>query len=213
MNSLFRQPILKAVSFISRLYTYKLGQRLSGYRNVLYTAWLRHYIGRIGDNSMIAYPCSMQGGGSRRISIGDHTCIKSHCILGCWEEYNDQAFSPSIVIGNNCCIGEYNHITACNKITVGDGLLSGRFVYIGDNTHGGFSWKEADIPPAMRTLQSKGEVIIGKNVWLGDKVTILGGVTIGDNVIIGANSVVTRDIPSNCIAAGGPAKIIKQLDK
>ena len=55
-------------------------------------------------------------------------------------------------------------------------------------------------------LCSKGPVVIEDNVWIGDKVTILGGVTIGDNAIIGANSVVTHDIPSNCMAAGMPAK-------
>jgi acetyltransferase-like isoleucine patch superfamily enzyme len=73
------------------------------------------------------------------------------------------------------------------------------------------SWGEASIPPVKRTLKSKGEVKIGNNVWIGDKATILGGVTIGDNVIIGANSVVTHDVPSNCVAAGNPAKIIKKI--
>lgn len=74
------------------------------------------------------------------------------------------------------------------------------------------SWKEADIPPHMRHLVSKGEIIIGRNVWIGDKVSIFGGVTIGDNVIIGAGSIVTHDLPSNCMAAGIPAKVIKSLD-
>ena len=82
---------------------------------------------------------------------------------------------------------------------------------IGDNAHGGLSWEESMIPPIRRQLVSKGEIKIGENVWICDKVTILGGVTIGDNVIIGADSIVTHDIPSNSIAAGIPAKIIKQL--
>ncbi len=62
-------------------------------------------------------------------------------------------------------------------------------------------------------MQSKGSVTIGKNVWLGDKVAILPGVTIGDNVIVGANSVVTSNIPSDCIAAGIPATIKRKLEK
>ena len=62
------------------------------------------------------------------------------------------------------------------------------------------------------TTQSKGEVEIGNNVWIGDKATILAGVVIGDNVIVAANSVVTKSVPSNTIVAGSPAKIIKQLD-
>ena len=56
---------------------------------------------------------------------------------------------------------------------------------------------------------TKGEIIIGNNVWLGDNVCVLPGVTIGDNVIVGANSVVTKDIETNTVAAGVPAKEIK----
>jgi acetyltransferase-like isoleucine patch superfamily enzyme len=197
---------------VSKACPYSLSQRLKGYRNKLYTVWLRHFVGQMGEQSFIHYPCSLQGGGQKRISIGHHTCIQSHGILGCWVKYGkEQSFTPEIIIGNHCSIGEYNHITAINKITIGDGLLTGRYVYIGDNAHGGLSWEEAEIPPAQRHLTSKGEIIIGNNVWIGDKVTILGGVTIGDNVIIGTNSVVTHDIPSNCMVVGVPAKVIKQL--
>ena len=120
-------------------------------------------------------------------------------------------FSPSIIIGDDCLIGEYNHITACNKITIGDGLLTGRYVYIGDNSHGELSWEFASVPPLQRPLISKGEVIIGKNVWIGDKATVLSGVQIGNNVIVAANSVVTKDVPSNTIVAGVPAIVVKQL--
>lgn len=198
---------------VGKIYSYKLGQRLICCRDVIYTMWIRNFMGEIPLDSSIAYPCSLQGGGQKNIIIGHHSAIQSHCIIGCWEKYGKkQLFNPSIVIGDYCSIGEYNHITACNKVLIGNGLLTGRFVYIGDNSHGGLSWEEADIPPVKRHLQSKGEIIIGNNVWIGDKVTILGGVTIGDNVIIGAGSIVTHDVPSNCMAAGMPAKVIKQLD-
>lgn len=173
--------------------------------------WIRNFIGHFGDNSRIHYPCSLQGGGQNRIAIGNNTTIQSHCILGCWEKYGDQNFTPSILIGNYCNIGEYSHITACNKINIGDGLLTGRFVYIGDNSHGGLSEAESKIPPIYRKLQSKGEIVIGNNVWIGDKVTILAGVHIGDNVIVAANSVVTKDIENNSIVAGAPAKLVKRL--
>lgn len=197
---------------VSRIYTYSLSERLHGYQDVLYTMWIRNFIGHVGKDSIIARPCSLQGYGQRNIFIGDYTSIQSHCILGCWKKYGEQCFTPTLTIGNHCSIGEYNHITSCNKITIGDGLLTGRFVYIGDNSHGGLSWDEASTPPSLRPLQSKGEIIIGNNVWIGDKVTILGGITIGDNVILGASSIVTHDIPSNCMAVGAPAKIVKQLN-
>ena len=195
----------------SKIYSYNLSIRLQCYRNVIYSLWIRNFFGKMPLDSYIAYPCSLQGGGQKRISIGNNTGIQSHCILGCWEKYGDQSFSPSITIGDNCSIGEYNHITSCNKITIGNGLLTGRYVYIGDNSHGGLNPDESFICPVERKLVSTGEVAIGNNVWIGDKATILS-VHIGDNVIVAANAVVTKDVPSNCVVAGVPAKIVKKLD-
>jgi acetyltransferase-like isoleucine patch superfamily enzyme len=198
--------------FFSFLYPYKLHQKLQSARKVFYTLWIRNFIGHVGEHSRICNPCSLQGGGQKNVSIGDYTEIQSHTILGCWVRFGQQEFpNASITIGNHCVIGEYNHITACNKITIGDGLLTGRYVIISDNSHGGLSREEADIEPIKRALKSKGEVVIGNNVWLGDKVAVLAGVHIGNNVIVAANSVVTKDIPDNCMAAGTPATIIKTL--
>lgn len=196
----------------SILYSYDTSYKLRQLKNLLYSLWICHFLSSVGNNSRIYYPCKLWGGGSKRIHIGEGTTIQGHCILGCWIKYAGDSFTPSIKIGDNCNIGEHTHITAINKITIGNGLLTGHYVYIGDNSHGGFSVEEAKIPPIRRKLQSKGEVVIGNNVWIGDKATILAGVHIGDNVIIGANSVVTHDIPSNCMAAGMPAKVIKQLE-
>lgn len=211
MQTIIKMLLGYLMWILSKLYPYSLSERLRGRLDCIYTMWLRNFIGHVGRSSTISMPCSLQGGGQKNIRIGDYTNIQKCSVLGCWIEYGKQHFSPPITIGNHCNIGEYNHITSCNKITIGDGLLTGRFVYIGDNSHGGLSWEEAAIPPARRALKSKGEIKIGNNVWIGDKVTILGGVTIGDNVIIGANSVVTHNVPSNCVAVGNPAKIIKRL--
>lgn len=187
-------------------------ENISKIRNLIYTCWIKNFIGGIGVNSKICYPCSLWGGGSKHITIGERTIIQGHCILGAWVKYAGEQFTPTIMIGNDCNIGEHTHITSINKIMIGNGLLTGRYVYIGDNSHGGFSCEEANIPPIRRKLLSKGKVVIGNNVWIGDKATILAGVTIGDNVIVGANSVVTKNIPPNTIVAGVPAKIIKQLE-
>lgn len=154
----------------------------------------------------------MQGDDYKHIQIGNNTSIGAHTILGCWNKYQDQIFNPQIIIGNNCTIGEYCQITATHLIQIGDGILTGRYVYIGDNAHGGLSNEESTIPPVKRKLVSKGGVCIGKNVWIGDRVSILGGVTIGDNVIIGAGAVVTHNIPSNSLVAGMPAKVIKRIE-
>jgi len=211
MKFLIKTIVASLMWIVSKIYPYSLSERLRGYRDSLYTLWIRHFIGSIGDTSRIFYPCKLWGGGSEFINIGDDTIIQSNCVLGSWIKYADVTYTPSITIGDNCNIGEYTHISAIKKITIGNGLLTGRYVYIGDNSHGGFNVEETAIPPIKRKLQSKGEIVIGNNVWIGDKATILGGVHIGDNVIVGANSVVTKDVPSNTMVAGMPAIIIKKL--
>lgn len=198
-------------ALLSKVLPYGLFQCFACYRNLIYTYWIRQFVGSLGDNSIVEVPCRLSGGGRRFISIGNNVHIQSHCILGCWVEYGSQRFSPSITIGNHCDIGEYTHISSCNKVTIGNGLLTGRFVYIGDNNHGGLSSEESLILPAERKLCSKGEVVIGNNVWIGDKATILAGVHLGDNVIVAANAVVVSSFPSNCLIGGVPAKILRQL--
>lgn len=211
MKKIVKKMTALLMRIICKIYPYSLNQRFLAFRDAIYTMWIRNFIGHLGKLSTVAYPCSLQGGGGRRIVIGEGTFIQGNSVLGCWERYGNQLFNPSIIIGNNCSIGEYNHITACNKIVIGNGLLTGRFVLISDNSHGSLSVMEATIKPDERPLLSKGAIHIGDNVWIGDKASILSGVNIGDNVIIAANAVVTKDIPDNCLVAGVPAKIVKHF--
>ena len=216
---MIRSLVKRFASFVmwvvSKLYPLGLSQRLSSKRNQLYTLWIRHFLGDMGECTQIEYPCHLQGGALKHIRIGHHTSIKSHVVLGCWDHYDAyngrQTFSPEVIIGSHCYIGEYTQITACSRITIGDYLLTGRYVYIGDNSHGGFSVEESSIPPVQRELRSKGEIVIGNKVWIGDKATILSGVHIGNHVIVAANAVVLSDVPDNCMVAGVPARIVKQL--
>lgn len=210
-----KQVIKKLLNFLlwlfSHIYTYRLHCWFNDKRKGVYTMWIRTFLGEVGEKSRFERPLLLQGGGLHCIKIGSHTFIAHHTVIGCWEHYGNEHFEPEIIIGDYCSIGEYCHLTAIQKISIGDGLLTGRFVYIGDNAHGGLSYEEADTRPVRRHLTSKGEIRIGRNVWIGDKVSIFGGVTIGDNVIVGAGSIVTHDIPANCMVAGAPAKIVKQL--
>ncbi len=118
---------------------------------------------------------------------------------------------PSIDIGCNVSIGAFNHITAINKIVIGNGVMTGKWVTITDNSHGTTDYESLSLQPTKRFMKSKGPVIIEENVWIGDKATILPNVHIGKGVVVAANSVVTKDVPPYCIVAGNPAKIIKEL--
>lgn len=127
-----------------------------------------------------------------------------------------------IEIGNNCKIGSGSEILCVDSVSIGDYTAVATDVTIVDNnnhplnpqfrlymrttTHGSDSrsWIHSDHKP----------IIIGKNCWIGSHVRIQKGVTIGDNSIIAACSVVTKDVPANSIAAGNPAKIVKtDIDK
>ena len=115
-----------------------------------------------------------------------------------------------MIIGDSVSIGAFNHITCTNRIVIGDGVLTGKFVTVTDNSHGNTDYDSLHIKPNDRDVVSKGPVVIGNNVWIGDKATILPGVTIGDGAIIAANAVVTKDVPAYSVAAGNPARIIKK---
>lgn len=213
ISSLLKNILNFIFRMISHLFTYKCYVWLRFRLDNIYSAWIRNFVGSIGKHSKICFGVRIGGDFPQKIKIGDFSTIGSKTCLACYGVFNNQHYpNASIKIGNFCSIGEYNHITACNKITIGDGLLTGRYVLISDNSHGGLSVEESEMYPADRKLQSKGEIVIGNNVWLGDCVAILPGVHIGDNVIVGVGAVVTKNLPSNCIAAGVPAKVIKKLD-
>lgn len=137
----------------SYAYTYRISRWFASKRNRLYTFWVSNFIGEVGKGCTFQYPLRLQGGGNSRIHIGDRTSIQSFSILGCWVRYGkDEQHDPYITIGSDCNIGEFCQITAIRRISIGDGLLTGRFVYIGDNAHGSLSWEESDTPPAKRHL-------------------------------------------------------------
>ena len=101
-------------------------------------------------------------------------------------------------------------MSGINKITIGNGVLVGSNCFITDNFHGYSDRKDVDIIVADREITSKGPVVIGDNVWIGRNSCIMPNVTIGKGAIIGANSVVTHDVPPYSVVAGAPARIIKK---
>lgn len=151
--------------------------------------------------------------GEHHISIGTNTHIGDFGRLTAYPYYQhtQQHFTPNISIGNDCSIGPQSHITAINNIVIGNNVLMGPRVLITDNSHGTTTLACLETPPIKRPLVSKGEVIIGNNVWIGEGAMIMPNVHIGEGAIIACNSVVTTDIPSFAIAAGSPATVVKSL--
>ena len=146
------------------------------------------------------------------IRIGDRFIGGRNLKLQAWLMFsgNNTMFTPELVIGNNVSIMDNCQISCLKSVKIGDNCLFGENVFITDNFHGNSDFDDMLLPPTKRNLAFKGEVNIGSNVWIGRNVCIMPGVQIGDGAIIGANAVVTEDIPSYCVAAGVPAKIIKK---
>lgn len=204
-----KQVIFFIGKIIHFLFPYSLVSKLYRYRRIVYTGWISSDFKRIGKNTKIEPGLSLYNG--KNIEIGNNCCIGHHSFLTAISSENYKT-DPKIVIGNNCIMGSDIHITAINTVKIGNYVRTGKSILITDNSHGDANNKNHLVyPPNLRPVFSKGPVIIGDNVWIGEKVAIMPGVTIGDGAIIGANSVVTKDIPPYCIAAGCPAKIIKNL--
>lgn len=162
----------------------------------------------ISNGAVIRYPSiRIEGPG---ISIGRNSFIGKNAVVTTWKTKMFE--DPRILIGEGTNIGQNCHITAINRIEIGNYVLTGKFITITDNSHGSITYEDMRVDPNKRSLVSKGPVIIEDNVWLGDKVTICPNVRIGKGAIIGANTVVTKDIPAYSVAVGNPAKIIKTLE-
>jgi len=123
--------------------------------------------------------------------------------LTVWSNFGERG---CITIGDYCLICPGVRISAATEIIIGDSCMMAQEACITDSDwHGLYDRSQ----PVGQTAA----VRIGNNAWIGDSAMVCKGVTIGDNSIIGAGSIVTKDIPPNVIAAGNPAVVIKKLDK
>ncbi len=167
-------------------------------------------VGNLGRNSKLMLP--IQTHGLENVFIGDNFDCGERLKLRTFNKWENKSYSPKVTIGDNVCIQSDCHISAINSVEIGNDVLIASFVYISDHQHGVPDYSDVkSTPPLQRDLTSKGPVKIGDKVWIGEKVTILPGVTIGECSIIGAGSVVTKDVPPYSVVVGNPAKVIKSI--
>lgn len=117
----------------------------------------------------------------------------------------------TLVVGNNCEMGDMTHIVALNCVEIGDNVLIASKCFISDTSHGCYVGEKQDSPetlPNKRDLVT-GKTKIGNNVWIGENTVILAGADIGDGCIVGANSIVCKEIPEGSIVVGNN-RIIKK---
>lgn len=151
--------------------------------------------------------------GRKYIDFGEQLTTGVGCRFDCFP--GNEPSTKKLVFGKNVQINDYVHIVAMNKVIIGDNVLMASHVFISDNSHGCYKGCDNDsnpmVPPTKREYYTA-PISIGNNSWIGEGVIIMPGVTIGEGCVIGAHSVVSRNIPNYSIAVGSPAKIIKQYN-
>lgn len=161
------------------------------------------------DARIIRFPIDIRGKKFIQISKGFTTGV------GCRIEAYPQNKEKTLFIGENFQMNDYVHITATEKVIIGKNVLLASKIYISDSSHGSYAGDEKDSSPDSIPMERKmvsKPVIIEDNVWLGEFVSVLPGVTIGKGSIVGANSVVAKSLPPYVIAVGSPAKAIKKYN-
>ncbi len=156
-----------------------------------------------GKHSRILKPLRIAN--SRYMKIGNNVYIDKFAYL-CTEKIGE--LDPVFVIEDNVKIGNYNHIVGTNCLIIEKDVLTADRVYISDNYH---EYIDTAIPIKSQGVKSKGPVIIGEGSWIGDNVSIIS-CKIGKHCIIGANSVVIKDVPDYSVAVGCPARIVKKYN-
>jgi len=159
-----------------------------------------------GERSMIMWP-PMTIFNEQYISIGQDTLIGPGIALSAGMVPGQECLLPVVVsIGDRCLIGRGSGIVGHFSITIGNDVWTGHHVYITDQNH---AYTDIDRPISQQS-QPERSVTIGDGSWIGHGAVILPGVNIGKHVVIGANAVVTKNLPDFCVAVGSPAKIVRR---
>ena len=170
----------------------------------LFKFFFAHRFKGYGVRTSLVFPIGIEG--PENIVLGDDVYVGFNAYLAAKALTGGQ--SCLLEIGSGTKIGRFNHIYATRRIIIGSKVLTANGVYISDNQHG---YQDPKIPIVDQPVVQCGSVEIGDGSWLGHNVCVLG-VRIGSHCVIGANAVVTRDIPAYCVAAGAPAVILRRYD-
>lgn len=154
---------------------------------------------KLGDHVYISALGKMGVIFGNNVGIGAYSRIVVSTSLNHLGEY--------IKIGDNVGIGEFAYLGGAGGLEIGNDCIVGQYLSCHPENH---NYSEAHKAYRYQGVTRKG-IKIGKNCWIGSKVTILDGVNIGDNCVIAAGSVVTKSMPANSVIGGVPAKVIKEI--
>lgn len=188
MNHLVQLIALFSLVFYPR----KLESKMNSLFNKIYSYRIKGNFCKCGDDFLCERRIRLCN--PQFIKIGRRVEVFSTSILAVHRNGETYKYGH-ISIGDNVTIGEGSHITSANSVIIGNNVLLGRRCTITDNSHGRTDFENMIKPPLERTIVSKGSVRICDNVWMGDNVIVLPGVTIGEGCVIGASSVISHSTP------------------
>lgn len=177
---------------------------LDGLRGRLFRLVFGRSFKAFGRGSIVVAPAAIEG--AANIAIGADVTVARGGTLAAVP--HTSAPSCELRIGDGCQIGRFNHIYATRSVVLGTKVLTASGVYISDNRHGFDATDQAVIDQPIVQLA---DTSIGDGSWIGHGACIFG-VRVGRNCVIGANAVVTRDLPDYSVAVGVPARIIRRFD-
>jgi acetyltransferase-like isoleucine patch superfamily enzyme len=186
-----------------RLYPYILG---AVGNNVVFGRGitLRHpHKIRIGHNVIIDDYCVLdaKGQSNKGISIGDDVFIGRNTIIYCKD--GEIEIQPRANISFNCVV------FSSHRVQIGPETMVAAYCYI--MSGGSYEYHRSEVSFSAQDGYAKGPTLIGEGCWLGAKVVVLDGVTIGDRTVIGAGAVVTKPLPSDAVAVGVPAQVVQPV--
>ena len=183
-----------------------LWERVSDWATIRPTSRRARRFLAFGEGSAICFPIGALFG-ERHIRIGAATVIGPNASLSAGvSPWQDLGTAEVVTIGDGCLIGKGAGIVGHERIVIGNGVFTGHYVYITDANHG---YEDTTLPVGKQFGPSK-PVHIGDGAWLGHGAVVLPGASIGCNVVVGAGSVVTGDIPAYSVAVGNPARVIRR---
>jgi acetyltransferase-like isoleucine patch superfamily enzyme len=169
-------------------------------RLLLRLGWWKLRLGRrlrLDGIAFIGPGCKLQVGRDAVLELGRWSWIGHGCKIRCHEGL--VSIGAKTVMGQECTISAYQHVAIGSECVIADRVM------LIDFDHGVV---EVERPIRMQGIYKR-DVNVGGNVWIGYGVCILRGATVGDNAVIGTNSVVTKDVPANAVVGGVPARLIR----
>jgi len=165
---------------------------------------------RFGRKVSVHHSCDILRSHAAQIELSDEVVLARDVWLNVPSEPSSQ--EPRIILGKGCRIGRRSTISCKNQIVLEEDVLLGPSVLIMDHNH---EFSDVAAPIHAQGLTMGGRIRIEKNCWLGYGVAVIcnaGQLVIGHNSVIGANSVITKSVPSCSVVAGNPAKVLKTYD-